>query len=131
MEAQALRLNPCRTAVLTRHLWGGRIEDACGEVTGHPYDELRAVILVGLVRSLVAPLFSWEVGYCRPIGGRHLVSCWGSAGVICALLCLEVCHKWVERGHVEARHADGCARKPEIHTSPMGFAVSENCRRHP
>ena len=35
-EAQALSLSPCRTAILTRHLWGGRIEDACGEVTGHP-----------------------------------------------------------------------------------------------
>ena len=36
MEAQALSLSPCRTGFLTRHLWGGRIEDACGEVTGHP-----------------------------------------------------------------------------------------------
>ena len=117
-----MRLICCRTAVLTRHLWGGRIEDACGEVTGHPYDELRAVILVGLVRLLVALLFSWEVGVLSAHRGRHRVSCWGSAGVICALLCLKVGHKWVERRHVEARHADGCARKPEIHIFPMGCA---------
>ena len=36
IEAQSLSINPCRAAILTRHLWGGRIEDACGEVTGHP-----------------------------------------------------------------------------------------------
>ena len=29
-------LEPQPLVVLTRHLWGGRSEDACGEVTGHP-----------------------------------------------------------------------------------------------
>ena len=49
-EAQALSINPCRTAVLTRHSQrGGRIEDACGEVTGHPFDEPYALIRGGLL----------------------------------------------------------------------------------
>ena len=52
MEAQALSLSPCRTTILTRHLWGGRIEDACGEVTGHPIEQRRASILGGLVGCL-------------------------------------------------------------------------------
>ena len=29
-------LEPQPLVVLTRHLWGGRSDDACGEVTGHP-----------------------------------------------------------------------------------------------
>ena len=66
MEVQALRLNPCRTAILTRHLWGGRIEDASPATL----DELRAVIHVGLVRLLAASLFSLEVGS----GGRRRVT---------------------------------------------------------
>ena len=43
-----MSLSPCRTDILARHLWGGRIEDACGEVTGHPFDEPCALILEGL-----------------------------------------------------------------------------------
>ena len=48
---------------LTRPLWGGRIEDACGGVTGHPYritahlDPWRGGWLVGCALGLGWPVF--------------------------------------------------------------------------
>ena len=42
-----------RDPILTRHRRGGRVEDASGDVTGHPIVKLQALILDGLVGWMV------------------------------------------------------------------------------
>ena len=57
VEAQCLGLRRCNLlVVLTRHSQrGGRSEDACGEVTGHPIDKQQTLILDGLFGCMVVP----------------------------------------------------------------------------
>ena len=102
---------------------GGLIEDACGEVTGHP-DRNNAkpwsltCWLVGWSvpgRRSVEDKFGLERGLSRsswtsvlPIGRRR-VSLRCSTGVFCAGLWLESCHDWGRRGQGRVSRANGRA----------------------
>ena len=79
-----------RVAILTRHsLRGGRIEDACGDVTGHPFVKLQALILDGLFRWMAVSFWavslpSW--GSNLALGGCHLGAGWADEGLDVAWL---------------------------------------------
>ena len=82
-----MRLQHSYKAILTRHPRGGRIEDACGGVTGHPY-------------GITARLDPWR--------GRWLVGC--ALGLGCPAFCLLevalgsfVVSSGVIRGHFRTR----------------------------
>ena len=77
MEAQALRLNPCRTAVLTRHLWGGRIQ-----VLRTSRRAIRILVprdeVAGLVRNILPnALCNADVGG-RPVLSPNSAPNWGA-----------------------------------------------------
>ena len=118
-----MRLQHSYKDILTRHPRGGRIEDACGEVTGHP-DRSNAkpwsltCWLVGWSvpgRRSVENKFGLERGLSRsswtsvlPIGRRR-VSLRCSTGVFCAGVWLESCHDGGRRGRGRVSRADGRA----------------------
>ena len=60
-RTQGVILDPQGVDVLTRHLWGGRIEDACGEVTGHPSMNCVPYSLLGWFVRWLLHFFSWEM----------------------------------------------------------------------
>ena len=88
---------PLYEVVSTRHTWGGRIDDACGVFTGHPYGRQQPLIFGWLVGWLVVPWvsvpvlmaflkFAWVsvalICVSRGLLWGHLRPLWGSSGVI-------------------------------------------------
>ena len=61
-EAQSLSINPCRTAILTRHLWGGRIQSLRAF--------RRARVIGSMGSSVDGSMGSWVVGLVCPWVGR-------------------------------------------------------------
>ena len=108
-------------AVLTRHLRGGRIEDACGDVTGHPFVKLQALILDGLFRWMVVSFWAVSV----PSWGQiwHSVGViWAPVGPMKAL----TWHGWLvvtfwAAGCPKKALKTGCAPTPFLHIFPMVF----------
>ena len=108
--------------VLTRHsLRGGRIEDACGDVTGHPFVKLQALILDGLFRWMVVSFWAVSV----PSWGQiwHSVGViWAPVGPMKAL----TWHGWLvvtfwAAGCPKKALKTHCAPKPFLHIFPMVF----------